>query len=213
MGLIDEDRTPTIQSAAFLSTLKFCRYLRGDDVERLKRHDLFDEDSPEADGIEFTRLRKTYRCHLDVTEFLRRWMYEQDGIKSVSDIDSTLETADGDVPNALHPVFEESPLILITHVDRGSQQRNEAEANLVSRLCKLVPGEEGVGNPLGPTSTRTRPRSVSTATSRAWAHPDYSISGGSLGRPKALDIEPRNCIGLCLQVLSPLPISPFMTFA
>ncbi|QSW97659.1 DEAD/DEAH box helicase [Haloterrigena alkaliphila] len=144
-GWIDEDRTPTIQSAAFLSALNFCRYLRGDDVERLKRHDLFDEDSPEADGIEFTRLRKTYRCHLDVTEFLRRWMYEQDGIKYVSDVDSTLETADGDVPDALHPVFEESPLILITHDDRGSQQRNETEANLVSRLCELVPGEEGVG--------------------------------------------------------------------
>jgi hypothetical protein len=140
-----ESRLSIAWTGACCSALNYLRFLRGDEVERLERHEYFDAESPEADEIKFTSLERTYRCHLDVTEFLCRWMYERDNIEYTSDRDATLCTADGDVPAALQPVFSSSPLVLITHDDRGSQQRNQTEANLVSRIADLLPDEEGAG--------------------------------------------------------------------
>lgn len=141
----NEDRLQTINTGAFLSTLNFCRFLHGEEIERLERHDHFEAVSPDADTIEMTRLNTSYRCHRTVTEFLRRWMYDQDGIDYCSTEDTTLTTATGDVAPSLAPVFEEAPLILITHDDKGSQQQNVTEASLVSQITELLPDDESVG--------------------------------------------------------------------
>lgn len=141
----DEERLSTTRTAAFVSVLNYFRFLRGDEVDRLERHEQVTAESPEADCIEMTRLVETYRCHRDLTELLRRWVYQQDDIPYTSDRDEVLITSNEDTPNGLEPVVEESPLVLITHDDRCSHQRNETEAHLVSNIADLIPDRETVG--------------------------------------------------------------------
>lgn len=144
-GWLAEDRLSTARTGAFCSALNYLRFLRGEPVERIERSDHVTAESPAADGIEMTRLKKTYRCHLTVTEFLRRQTYAQDGIEYTSEEDAVLTETDGDVSGALAAVFGESPLVLITHDDRDSHQHNETEAHLVAGIADLVPDDVSVG--------------------------------------------------------------------
>lgn len=134
-----EDRLATAETLPFLSALNYCRHLRGEEIERVERADYDVPESPKAD-IAFTKLRRTYRCHRTVTEFLRRWMYAKDGIDYTSEVDATLDV-DSDAPDVLGPVFGEAPLVLLTHDDRSSRQRNRAEADLVGKIVNHLPNE------------------------------------------------------------------------
>lgn len=137
----DEERRTITEHLPYLSVLNYCRYLRGDSVSRLP------DDAQEASGVDIpiAQLDKTYRCHDVVTEFLRKTIYEQDGINYRSDQTATL----GDInasSTGLNSVMEpDAPLTVVVHDDRASRQVNRAEGTVVNACIDEIPSGESVG--------------------------------------------------------------------
>lgn len=140
---LNEDRRTIVEVAPFLSTLDYLRFLRGDTVESLEEFD--DLQSPEVD-IPITRLQETYRCHTDVADFLRRWVYEKDGIEYSSSQTHTIGSIDNSVSEGVKAALDpNSPITLVLHDDERSRQSNPVEATLARDIINAVPENESVG--------------------------------------------------------------------
>lgn len=137
----DENRKSIIDNLPHLSVLDYFRYLRGDDVD-----EVYDEspESPKLD-IPIVRLEKTYRCHKDVTEFLKTTVYSRDGIEYTSTEDDLIPQikSDTDVVNGILDNTE--PMTVVIHNDRNSQQVNIPESDAISRIIDEIPESESVG--------------------------------------------------------------------
>jgi len=125
-----EDRRTLEEMAAFLSAMDFLRLLRNDELglERIKC-------TTPAD-IPAVRLTESYRCHTIVANFLREWVYEQDGIEFYSNQTQTLPQV-GAVTTGLEAVLAtQNVFILIVHDEAESFQSNLIEAAIVQALVK-----------------------------------------------------------------------------
>jgi hypothetical protein len=93
------------------------------------------------------KFEESFRIHRDVAEFLRREVYEDDGIDFHSrmrgiHIDSSSDAFANAVIGAPHP------LILVTHSENRSQQRNLLEQELIGRVL-LALRQGGSDKPAG----------------------------------------------------------------
>lgn len=90
------------------------------------------------------RLVESFRLHRDLAAFLRRAIYEQDGIPYFSRRVTTLavaQIADPMVAAALHP---NHPLVVIVHDEAQSQDSNPFEASLIRPLIETLVGQLGL---------------------------------------------------------------------
>lgn len=137
----DESRTSITHHLPYLSSLDYFRYLRGEEIDFLPDES---PDSPDVD-IPITRLNETFRCHKTVTDFLRKYVYEQDDINYISNQNGLLDSIDTDldgVKNALNPDYS---MTVIIHDDDTSRQVSEVECTILSALTKAIPDENSIG--------------------------------------------------------------------
>lgn len=126
----DERRNSIEKYLPHLSCLDYFRYLKGEDVENVL------DDSPKSPEVQIpiVRLQKTYRCHSVVTDFLRSSVYEKDRIDYYSDQKETISSSDvskGKIREFINP---DSPITLVIHDDRSSQQVNVIEEQMISSI-------------------------------------------------------------------------------
>ncbi len=87
------------------------------------------------------RLAESFRVHQDIAEFLRRVIYEQDGIHYFSQRTSRLSAvaiADDFLAAVLNPAH---PLTVIVHDEAQSQDINPFEADLICPLIETLVGQ------------------------------------------------------------------------
>ena len=146
-----EERRPTVAAIApYLSTLDYCRLLRGDKIDSLdeetRRLVHVAADEPDVSiQVPLYRLEETYRCHTLVADFLKRWVYANDNIDYRSSVTSTLHepsSATEAIDTALEP---EMPLTLIVHDDTASQQSNPTEAVIARQLVASTNSADETG--------------------------------------------------------------------
>ncbi len=138
----EETRRTFEEFVPYLSSLNYFRFLRGEPIQRIDEKDI---ESPNVD-IPMTRLEQTYRCHEDVSEFLRRWVYSQDGIEYTSEETDTIDEPTGDLTPGVETTLEpEEPISMLLHDDDTSHQSNFVEAQLVQEIVNNVPDDEEVG--------------------------------------------------------------------
>lgn len=139
-----EDRRIVEEVAPHLSTLDYLRFLRGDEVDGVPDEVL--DASPAVENIPLHQLERTYRCHEVVTDFLRRWVYDQDGINYKSDRTAVIPDHDLDEDDPLANILDpEAPLVLALHDDDKSRQSNVVEAQIATELLNNVPPSETTG--------------------------------------------------------------------
>jgi len=81
-----------------------------------------------------------------VSEFLRRWVYSQDGIEYTSEETDTIAEPTGDLTPGVETTLEpDEPISMLLHDDDTSHQSNFVEAQLVQEIVNNVPDEEDVG--------------------------------------------------------------------
>ncbi len=97
--------------------------------------------------IPMWRLRESYRCHKSIAGLLKKWVYKEDNISFTSDLFYTIEDPEfvtGGMRKALNP---DSPLVVILHNERESQQSNEIEAKIIKEISESLKEEIGVVTP------------------------------------------------------------------
>ncbi len=137
-----EDRRTLEETASFLSAMDFLRLLRNEDLglERIKCQNPAD--------IPAVRLCESHRCHSVVSEFLREWVYEKDGIYFHSDQHQTLKVSQPKTEGLTVALSPENVFVLIVHDEAESFQSNLVEAHIVEALVRSVPaGTVGVVTP------------------------------------------------------------------
>lgn len=129
----DERRKSIQDNLPHLSVLDFFRYLRGDDVDGT-----YDKtpDSPNV-NIPIVRLQRTYRCNSVLTEFLQDTIYRKDGIDYESSLQYLIDS-DGVDDKLSEVVSPESPITVIVHDDRESQQVNIVEQEIISEIMNGI---------------------------------------------------------------------------
>jgi superfamily I DNA and/or RNA helicase len=83
------------------------------------------------------KFSESFRIHRDVAEYLRREVYQFDRIDFFSDKEPAF-TASSDVSFAQAVLQSPQPLILITHDERDSQQRNDLEQTLTETILGAI---------------------------------------------------------------------------
>lgn len=141
---LDEDRRTIEEVVPFLSSLDFFRLLRGDELEQLT-DDHWATLPDYNNNIPITRLETTYRCHTDVASFLRRWVYEQDGIKYDSDQTYTIPPVTAETVGVEHILDHQTPITLVLHEDSSSRQSNQVEAKIAKNIIDDIPPSETTG--------------------------------------------------------------------
>ncbi len=133
-----EDRRTIEEMASFLSAMDFLRLLRQEDlgIEHIK--------SPPKADIPTERLSETHRCHQVVTQFLKDWVYQKDGIEFRSDQTQTLSSAAPSTEGLKVVLEPENIFVLIVHDEMESFQSNLVEAKIVDALVRSVK-PEGIG--------------------------------------------------------------------
>lgn len=159
----EEETRPSIQKyIPYLSALDYMRFLRGDDLERIGYPDAHIE-SPEA-NIPLKRLEVTYRCHKTIANFLQRWVYDKDDINYKSDEEDVLTPEKIPRTDGLQAVFDDKPLVVITHDDRQSQESNVVEADIAEAIMDVLENENNDSGVVTPHSSQKgllRDRNVS----------------------------------------------------
>lgn len=141
---LDEDRRTIEEVVPFLSSLDFFRLLRGDDLEQLEEEHWNALPSYNAE-VPITRLEKTYRCHTDVADFLRNWVYEQDGIHYDSDQTYTIPPVNPGNIGVDNILDHETPITLVLHEESASRQSNQVEAKIAKNIIEELPPSETTG--------------------------------------------------------------------
>lgn len=135
-----------------LSTLDYCRLLRGDPIENIEEKHCVVEGTAD---LPLYQLEKSYRCHTDVADFLQKHVYAQDGIPYYSEETDTVRSPDpasegiGRIlcdPHALDEV-EDNPhaLSLIVHDEDGSRQSNVVEAAIGAAISQSTHEKDEMG--------------------------------------------------------------------
>jgi uncharacterized protein len=138
----EEDRRTITETIPFLSTLDYFRFLRGETVDSIEENT--EIESPDA-TIPMTRLQKTYRCHTDVADFLRRWVYAQDGIDYHSEETTLLKSQTPTTEGITKATQNDSAITVILHNDEKSRQSNLSEAYISSVLSEVFPEDNSIG--------------------------------------------------------------------
>lgn len=137
----EERRKSIIDNLPHMSVLDYFRYIRGDGVE-----EVYDASPSSPDvSVPIVRLSRTYRCHKDVTEFLRQTVYSMDNIKYNSRQDDSIPNVNSENDVVDEILESESSLTLVLHNDRTSQQVSIPESNIVSRTLASIPEGQSVG--------------------------------------------------------------------
>lgn len=137
----NETRRNIVENVPYLSVLNYFRFLRGeDDIERVDDS----VDQPDA-SIPITRLKKTYRCHTKVTEFLKQWIYLQDNIDYTSDETDVITVDESKNEGIVRCINPNEPLTVLVHNDRTSRQSNPTEAEIISSIMDALPEDQTKG--------------------------------------------------------------------
>lgn len=146
-----EERRPTVAAIApYLSTLDYCRLLRGDTIDSIDEetreliHVAADKPSTEI-SVPLYQLEETYRCHTHVAEFLKHWVYANDDIDYRSNVTETLHDPSPTTEGLEVALATDQPLTLIVHDDTHSQQSNPTEAVLARQLVASANPEDETG--------------------------------------------------------------------
>lgn len=137
----NEDRRTITETLPYLSTLDFFRFLRGETVEGIEDAEV---SQPSAD-IPMVRLSETYRCHRDVADFLRRWVYQKDNIDYQSSQTATISPPSGATKGINTALSADSPLTVIVHDDEKSKQSSYPEALMTKHLVEGLDASETTG--------------------------------------------------------------------
>ncbi|HEX5503477.1 MAG TPA: AAA domain-containing protein [Thermomicrobiales bacterium] len=89
-------------------------------------------------GVPLIKFEESFRLHADLAEFLRREVYQQDGIRYHShrhDILPVVAHADPFVAGVLAPAH---PLVVVVHDETGSQTRNPFEQSLIAPILEAL---------------------------------------------------------------------------
>jgi len=146
-----EDRRTIREILPFLSVMDFFRLLSKNDS--FGRGEGFSEvELIEKQDIPIDRLEITYRCHSELADILRELIYKQDEIsfRAKESQNKTIDLANCDVNQAIRAIIDPtSPVVLILHQERESQQSNTFELAIIEEIMKgISPGEEiGVVTP------------------------------------------------------------------
>ena len=141
-----EDRRIVQEIAPYLSVMDFFRLF--------SYHDKFGmEEGVGPEEVEVSRyldipikrLEVTYRCHEVVARFLRRLIYDVDGIDYRSNQSKELRV--GTFPTLgvrriMHPQY---PLVLVVHDEAQSQQSNPFEAEIIRSILAVVEDGQQIG--------------------------------------------------------------------
>ncbi|MCS6886831.1 MAG: DNA2/NAM7 family helicase [Chloroflexus sp.] len=84
------------------------------------------------------RLAESFRLHRDLAAFLRRAIYEQDGIPYFSRRATTLAAAQINDPMVAAALDPRHPLVVIVHDEAQSQDSNPFEASLIRPLIETL---------------------------------------------------------------------------
>lgn len=146
-----EERRPTVAAVApYLSTLDYCRLLRGDTIDSLDDetreliHVAADNTETEID-LPLHQLEETYRCHTRVASFLKRWVYANDDIDYRSDVTATLAEPTPSTEGLKTALEIDQPITLIVHDDTHSQQSNPTEAVIARKLVEAANPADDTG--------------------------------------------------------------------
>ncbi|OAN47659.1 DNA helicase [Chloroflexus islandicus] len=90
------------------------------------------------------RLAESFRLHRDLAAFLRRAIYEQDGIPYFSRRNTTLAAAPISDPMVAAALDPRHPLVVIVHDEAQSQDSNPFEASLIRPLIETLVGQLGL---------------------------------------------------------------------
>jgi len=191
---LDEDRRTIEEVVPFLSSLDFFRLLRGDYLEQL--NDEHWQVLPNYSAtIPITRLETTYRCHTDVADFLRRWVYEQDGINYDSDQTYKIPPIETENISLQNILDHDTPITLVLHEDASSRQSNQVEAKIAKNLIENIPPSEttGVVTPhnaqKGLLNTMTDRAQVDTVERFQGGQRDVMIVSATVSDPDYLSAE------------------------
>jgi CRISPR/Cas system-associated exonuclease Cas4 (RecB family) len=89
-------------------------------------------------GFTSTALDESFRLPSEIAEFLREYIYVEDGINYRSNNKERLKRAedvDGWIKATLEPDY---PLVVIEHNETGSQQQNEYEAAIIEEITSVA---------------------------------------------------------------------------
>ncbi len=92
----------------------------------------------EAQAVPQIKFERSFRIHKDSAEFLRREVYQKDGIPFYSTNEATLPVikhSDSFLAAVLDPL---QPLVVVEHDEAGSQKRNLFEQRLMSPLINAL---------------------------------------------------------------------------
>lgn len=140
-----ETRRIIQEYAPFLSVLDYFRAINGESPDTIPN----DARITGEGAVPFYRLAETYRCHQSVSSMLQEYVYSQDNIDYHSSITRTLTVDTDEMGPGLATILNQSPITLVIHDDRSSQQSNVTEAVLCAEIMAAVEGtvESGVVTP------------------------------------------------------------------
>ena len=136
-------------TAAYLSTLDFIRFLRGDDVlDEDQEPWVVCERDPDATEIPLVQLDTTYRFDEWTAQFMQQTLYEKDSIPYSSGRDPDLvPTAEQEPTGPFAALFdEETTVALLTYSgERDYRQWNPIESVLTEALIMATASSASVG--------------------------------------------------------------------
>lgn len=89
------------------------------------------------------KFAESFRLHRDMAEFLRREIYQQDGIEYFSRKAATISSP-ADSSGILEAALGPEPLTIVLHNEQGSQTSNRFEERLVSMLIEGLATERAI---------------------------------------------------------------------
>ena len=89
-------------------------------------------------GVPQIKFERSFRVHRDVAEFLRREVYQKDGIAYFSANDQRLPAVHHDDPFVAAVLDPDQPLVVVVHDEEGSQTVNPFEQELLAPLLDAL---------------------------------------------------------------------------
>lgn len=147
-----ERRRITQERVPYLSTLDYCRLLRGDSIENVDENHCMVQRTAD---LPLYQLEQSYRCHTDVADFLQTHVYAQDGIPYSSAETATVRSPEPTSEGTGHLLCDSRVLTeagndphalsLIIHDEDGSRQSNVVEAAIGTAISQSTHPEDEMG--------------------------------------------------------------------
>jgi uncharacterized protein len=147
-----EEYRPGVNTfAPHLSTLNYCRLLRGDDlnaVDEKMREQLAvyaaKDGNPKVD-IPLTQLPLSYRSHKELCSFLRNHIYSLDGLPYKSSKTTTIAPPETPTDGLEVLLAPDAPVVLLTYNAPYHRQSNPLEAELLKGALPCLSANESAG--------------------------------------------------------------------